>query len=49
MCWDTFVIENLRSLKSVLEQDGRFRANTYSMNDMGITGLPRRVIAETAD
>ncbi len=41
-----FVIENLCSLKSVLDCGGRFTAHTYPMNFSGMTGLPCRVIAE---
>ena len=41
-----FVIENLCSLKTVVEKGGHFIAHTYPMNFAGMTGLPCRVIAE---
>lgn len=43
---DTFVIENLCHLKTVLQNGGSFIAHTYPMNYVGITGIPCRVIAE---
>lgn len=42
----TFVVENLCSLRSLLDRGGSFTAHTYPMNCTGITGLPCRVIAE---
>ena len=42
----TFVIENLCSLKTLVDNGGLFKANTYPMNFTDITGLPCRVIAE---
>lgn len=43
----TFIIENLCSLREVLEKGNSFTAHTYPMNYTGITGLPCRVIAQT--
>lgn len=45
----TFIVENLCNLKTVLENGPRFKANTYPMNFVGITGLPCRVIARIGD
>ncbi len=41
-----FVVENLCSLKRILENGGSFTACTYPMNCEGLTGLPCRVIAK---
>ena len=41
-----FIVENLCNLKRVLENGGKFIANTYPMNYTDVTGLPCRVIAE---
>lgn len=42
----TFVIENLKDLKTVVQNGPFFTAHTYPMRYTGITGLPCRVIAE---
>ena len=42
----TFVVENLCGLKALVENGGKFTANTYPMSCTGMTGLPCRVIAE---
>lgn len=42
----TFVIENLCNLKTLVENGGIFKANTYPLNYIEMTGLPCRVIAE---
>lgn len=41
-----FIVENLCNLKSVLENNETFTANTYPMNYSQMTGLPCRVIAK---
>ena len=41
-----FIIENLCNLKAVLDNGGKFQANTYPMNYAEMTGLPCRVVAE---
>ena len=41
----TFVVENLCSLKSLVDVGGRFVACTYPMKVVGISGLPCRVVA----
>lgn len=48
LCADknVFVIENLCSLKTLLDKGGMFTAHTYPMSCQGVTGLPCRVIAE---
>lgn len=45
----TFIVENLCNLKAVVDNGGRFTANTYPMNFVGITGLPCRVIARMGE
>lgn len=42
----TFIIENLCNLKTLVESGQIFKAHTYPMNYVGLTGLPCRVIAE---
>lgn len=42
----TFVVENLCNLKPLVDQGGKFKANTYPMRCSGMTGLPCRVIAQ---
>ena len=41
-----FIIENLCSLRQVLEAGGAFHAHTYPVSYVGATGLPCRVIAD---
>lgn len=41
-----FVIENLCSLREVVDAGGGFTAHTYPMNYAEMTGLPCRVVAE---
>ena len=43
---ETFVVENLWNLKTVLATGARFTAHTYPMRCADITGLPCRVVAE---
>jgi len=41
-----FVIENLCSLKTLLDHRDTFTAHTYPLNYAEVTGIPCRVIAE---
>ena len=41
-----FIIENMCSLKAVVDLGGRFHAHTYPLNYDGLSGLPCRVVAE---
>lgn len=43
---DTFIVENLCNLQSVLSISDTFTVNTYPMNYAEMTGLPCRVIAQ---
>lgn len=40
------MIENLCSLREVVDAGGGFTAHTYPMNYAEMTGLPCRVVAE---
>lgn len=44
-----FIVENLCNLSSLLKgrQYARFKAHTYPIHFLGMTGLPCRVVAET--
>jgi len=41
-----FIIENLCSLKEIIQNGAHFTAATYPMSLVGLTGLPSRVIAK---